>query len=116
MSAERSVIAGAGVGGVLPPHQARSSWYGLDTVSFVASFCLVHGPPKLLAGHPRADAGRPGRPRGKQSILEGLAYARGRPDLLGSYLADLAAMTLSYPNALFPFMAADLHADWVVVG
>ena len=44
----------------------------------------------------------------------GFAYARGRPDLLGSYLADLAAMTLAYPNALFPFVAADLHAPWAV--
>jgi len=50
----------------------------------------------------------------QRSVLAGLRYARGRPDLLGSYLADLAAMTPSYPNALFPFLAADLHAQWAV--
>ena len=49
-----------------------------------------------------------------RSIAAGFAYARGRQDLLGSYLADLAAMTLAYPNALFPFVAADLHAPWAV--
>ncbi|MGH3259738.1 MAG: MFS transporter, partial [Streptosporangiaceae bacterium] len=42
----------------------------------------------------------------------GLRYAAGRRDLLGSYLADLAAMIFAYPNALFPFVAADLHARW----
>jgi MFS family permease len=35
-----------------------------------------------------------------------------RQDLLGSYLVDLAAMIFAYPSALFPFMAADLHAPW----
>lgn len=44
--------------------------------------------------------------------LAGLAYARHRPDLLGSYLADLAAMLLAYPGSLFPFLAAALHASW----
>jgi MFS family permease len=51
---------------------------------------------------------------GLRSIAAGFAYARRRQDLLGSYLADLAAMTLAYPNALFPFVAADLHAPWAV--
>jgi hypothetical protein len=35
-----------------------------------------------------------------------------RQDLLGSYLADLAAMIFAYPNALFAFLAAELHAPW----
>jgi len=54
------------------------------------------------------DRGRPGL----RAILAGLRYAWGRRDLLGSYLADLAAMTLAYPNALIPFIAAGLHASW----
>jgi MFS family permease len=47
-------------------------------------------------------------------VVSGLHYARHRPDLIGSYLADLAAMTFAYPNALFPFMASALHASWAV--
>jgi hypothetical protein len=35
-----------------------------------------------------------------------------RRDLLGSYLADLAAMVFAYPNAMLPFLAAQLHAAW----
>jgi MFS family permease len=44
----------------------------------------------------------------------GLRYALGRQDLLGSYLADLAAMLLAYPSSLFPFLAVQLHAGWAV--
>lgn len=47
--------------------------------------------------------------------LTGSALAVGlRPELIGSYLADLAAMTLAYPASLYPFMAAALHAPWSV--
>jgi MFS family permease len=49
-----------------------------------------------------------------RGVLAGLDYARRRPELLGSYLADLAAMILAYPIALFPFLAVTLHAPWSV--
>ena len=110
MSMNVNVIAGAALGGVLAAGPGPQFVYGLDTVSFVASFCflwLVRPLPGATGEHTPAGPGL-------RSILDGLAYARGRPDLLGSYLADLAAMILAYPNALFPFIAADLHADWAV--
>jgi hypothetical protein len=44
-------------------------------------------------------------------IMTGLRYAAKRQELLGSYLADLAAMIFAYPNVMFPFMAAELHAE-----
>ena len=83
--------------------------YGLDTVSFVISFgflWLVRPLPAPAAEHLPVTRLR--------SLLAGFSYARGRQDLLGSYLADLAAMTLAYPAALFPFVAANLHAPWAV--
>ena len=55
-------------------------------------------------------ASAPGAPLG--DIAAGLRYAVSRQHLLGSYLVDLAAMIFAYPNALFPFMAAQLHARW----
>ena len=110
MSQNVSLIAGAAAGGALAAGPGPQFVYGLDTVSFVASFCflcLVRPLPAAAGEHLPAGPGL-------RSILDGLAYARRRPDLLGSYLADLAAMTLSYPAALFPFVAAELHADWAV--
>ena len=110
MSQNVSLIAGATLGGVLAAGPGPQWVYGLDTVSFVASFCFLW----LVRPLPAVTGEQSPAGPGLRSILDGLAYARGRPDLLGSYLADLAAMILAYPNALFPFMAAELHADWAV--
>ena len=63
---------------------------------------------------PPAAPGEPEPARGLRGVAAGLNYARQRPELLGSYLVDLAAMTLAYPTALFPFLAAQLHAPWAV--
>jgi MFS family permease len=105
-----NVIAGAALGGVLAAGPGAQFVYALDTVSFVASFCFLW----LVRPLPAASGEHTPAGPGLRSIVDGLAYARGRPDLIGSYLADLAAMILAYPNALFPFMAAELHADWAV--
>ena len=108
MSENVSVIAGAALGGVLAAGPGPQFVYGLDTASFVASFGLL-----MLLGRVPAPAAAD-HLRGQRALRAGLRYAAGRRDLLGSYLADLAAMTLSYPNALFPFMATELHAAWSV--
>jgi MFS family permease len=38
-------------------------------------------------------------------VVEGLRYARSRPDLIGTYLIDMAAMFFGMPMALFPALA-----------
>jgi MFS family permease len=45
-------------------------------------------------------------PAGFSSILEGLAYARSRPELIGTYVVDIVAMTFAMPMAVFPALAA----------
>jgi MFS family permease len=110
MSQNVSVIAGAALGGVLAAGPGPQFVYGLDTVSFVTSFCFLC----MVRPLPAATGEQTPAGPGLRSILDGLVYARRRPDLLGSYLADLAAMIFAYPNALFPFVAADLHAGWAV--
>ncbi|MEZ5093991.1 MFS transporter [Nocardioides sp.] len=44
-------------------------------------------------------------PPSLQGIREGLSYALGRRDLLGTYLVDIAAMLLAFPVVLFPALA-----------
>jgi MFS family permease len=108
ISGDAGAIIGATVGGAIAAGPGAGWVYGFDTASFAVSFLLLC----RLRPLPPPDAGEHAAGPGLRAILDGLRYARGRPDLLGSYLADLAAMTLSYPNALIPFVAASLHASW----
>lgn len=105
-----SIIVGGALGGVLAAGPGPLFVYALDTASFAASFGLL----LLLHPLPAPPAGERGPVPALRGLLDGLRYARGRPDLLGSYLADLAAMLMAYPNALFPFVAVELHASWAV--
>jgi hypothetical protein len=105
-----SVIIGSSLGGVLAAGAGPAVVYGLDAATFVVSSGLL----LLLRPVPAPEPGEHSPGAGLGGVLAGLRYARSRPELMGSYLADLAAMTMSYPAALFPFLAAGLHASWAV--
>jgi MFS family permease len=112
LSANSSLIVGTTLGGLLAAWPGPRAVYVLDAVSFAVSLGFLFRLGPLPAPAP-AGGDAPGRAR-PPGLLSGLRYARGRPELIGSYLADLAAMTFAYPNALFPFLAAELHAPWSV--
>jgi MFS family permease len=127
LSSNASFIAGSALGGVLAAMPGPQAVYLLDVVSFAVSLGFLGrlGPlpaPAAPAGDtPAGDtpAGdTPGAPSpgesGLKGLLVGVRYACRRPELLGSYLVDLSAMTFAYPNALFPFLAVELHAPWAV--
>jgi MFS family permease len=111
LSSNASFIAGSALGGVLAAGPGPQAVYILDAVSFALSLGFLRwlGP---LPAPPTGDGDVPSR--GLSGLLSGVRYARGRPELVGSYLVDLAAMIFAFPNALFPFMAAGLHAPWAV--
>jgi hypothetical protein len=56
------------------------------------------------------DADRPSL----RGMTAGLRYARGRPDLLGTYLIDIGAMLFGAPYAVFPQIAAGLGGPAVL--
>jgi MFS family permease len=112
LSANASVIVGTTIGGLLATWPGPGAVYVLDVASFAVSLGFLRWLGPLPT--PAAADGEDGPAGGLGGLLAGLRYARGRPELIGSYLADLAAMTFAYPNALFPFMAAELHAPWAV--
>jgi MFS family permease len=105
MSQNASFLLGSALGGVLAVTPGPWLVYGVDGVCFAVSFGLLTGlrPLPMPAGDDHVSW---------RGITTGLRYAVRRQDLLGSYLADLAAMIFAYPNALFPFLAAQLHAPW----
>jgi MFS family permease len=105
-----SLIVGGALGGVLAAGPGPLVVYAADAATFAVSFALLFRLRPLPP--PARDELAP--VTGLRSVLDGLRYARGRPELMGSYLADLAAMTMAYPNPLFPFLAAQLHASWAV--
>ena len=108
LSQNAMFLLGSSVGGILAVAPGPWLVYGLDAAGLLISFGFLSrlGPLPRAAG----EAGVPGSPL--RQITAGLRYAVRRRDLLGSYLADLAAMIFAYPNALFPFVAASLHAPW----
>ncbi len=106
MSQNASFLLGSALGGVLAVTPGPWLVYGIEGAGFAVSFWLLTRLDSLPGG------AEPGDRATIRGIASGLRYAVRRQDLLGSYLADLAAMIFAYPNALFPFVAADLHAPW----
>jgi MFS family permease len=111
LSSDASFMVGTTLGGLLAAWPGPLAVYVLDAATFVVSLAFLRWLGPLPA--PAADGAGP-RPGGLRSAASGIRYAGRRQELIGSYLADLAAMTFAYPNALFPFLAADLHAPWAV--
>ena len=92
-------IAGPAVGGLCIARFGLGATYLIDVATFVVSLAAL----AAMAAMPPADtASKPGL----ASIIEGLDYARRRPELLGTYIVDIVAMTFAMPTALFPAMAA----------
>lgn len=91
-------VAGPAVAGILIAAIGLPFTYGIDVATFVVSLVALY----LMRAVPAApDAERPSLRR----VLEGLRYARSRPDLMGTYLVDMVAMFFGMPMALFPALA-----------
>jgi MFS family permease len=118
LSTNASVLVGSSLGGVLAASPGPWLVYALDAAGFAVSFAMLSRLPKLppvRAAREEAEPREPGELAdgpALREILVGLRYAVSRRDLLGSYLADLSAMIFAYPNAMLPFLAAQLHAPW----
>ena len=99
---QAGAIAGPLVGGVLIP-----------VVGLLVALPGRHGHAVRHAGRrrPAAAAARSSggdhRHPGLRSVVEGLAYLRGHPVLLMSFVVDLIAMVFGMPRALFPEIAHD---------
>jgi MFS family permease len=103
-------IAGTTLGGVLAS-TSISLAYAVDVASFALSLLVF----LRLTPLPRTlSTVVPGVRATLASVGEGVRYALGRKDLLGTYLIDTIAMAMAMPMALFPFFAAELHAPHAV--
>jgi MFS family permease len=93
-----SMIAGPAAGGVLVAAFGPAVAYAVDLVTFLASLVALA---LVRAVPPPPGADRPSL----RTVVEGLRYAWGRKELLGTYLIDINAMFFGMPMALFPAVA-----------
>jgi MFS family permease len=93
-----SMIGGPALGGLLVATLGPALTYSIDFTTFAASLTALW---MMRAVPPPAGADAPSL----RSVVEGLRYARSRPELLGTYLVDINAMFFGMPMALFPAVA-----------
>jgi MFS family permease len=93
------MIGGPAVGGILIATIGLGATYAVDVGTFAFSLLMLS---RMRAVPPPPDAERPSL----RGVLDGVRFARSRPELMGTYLVDINAMFFGMPNALFPALAA----------
>jgi MFS family permease len=103
-------VAGPALSGTLIASVGLTAAYGVDAVTFVASFASL----ALIAKvPPAAEAKRPGW----SAIKEGFDYVRRTPVVFSAFIIDLDAMVFGMPTSLFPILALDVfHVGAVGLG
>jgi len=104
---QTGVIIGPALGGVIISTYSVAAGYGADIATFVVSLVLIAMMKKIP---PSKEAQKPSL----AGLIDGIKYAFGRKDLLGTYVVDLAAMFFAMPTALIPFWADQLKAPWAL--
>lgn len=95
------MILGPAIGGVLISSVGITATYSIDLVTYVLSIVCLYQLKDLpdLKEKKKATI---------SSIVDGFSYAVKRPELLGTYVVDMASMTFAFPNPLFPAIAASM--------
>ncbi|WP_433238902.1 MFS transporter [Streptosporangium sp. CA-135522] len=94
-------IVAPGLSGLIVVWFGFAAAYGVNVVTFLVSLALLW----LVKAPPRAEDAPPASMR---ALVEGVRYAMSRPDLMGTYLVDVAAMVFAFSTALYPFLADEL--------
>ena len=95
------LLLGPTIGGLLLASVGVAWCFAVDVVGLAIATALY----AAMRSYPHRDETTP---QSLAGIAEGLRYAVGRKDLLGTYLVDIAAMLLAIPVVLFPAFAQDI--------
>ena len=101
------VIVGPTIGGIIFSTFSITVGFGLDIATYLVSLAFLA---RVRAIPPIKEVEKPSL----AALFDGVKYAFRRKDLLGTYIIDLAAMTLAMPMALYPFWADELQAPWAL--
>jgi MFS family permease len=102
-------IVGTSLAGLVGAYLGVAVAYGFDLATYAVSFLLL----RRLSRRGRVRDKDEGGPS-LRAIGEGVSYAWGRKDLLGTYAIDTLAMVLAFPWAVFPFVAEKYDAPWAL--
>ncbi len=100
-------IIGPVVGGLLAVSAGPWAVYGLDVATFLVSLVLLS---RITVSTVLPVSGKPDF----GTLVLGVRYAASRPDLIGTYLVDLAAMIFAFPVAMMPFVADRFHVHYAL--
>jgi MFS family permease len=101
------LIVGPTMGGIIFSTFSISAGFALDIATYVVALIFLA---RVRSMPSSKEAKKPSL----AALLDGVKYAFSRQDLLGTYIIDLAAMTLAMPMALYPFWADQLNAPWAL--
>jgi len=102
-------VAGPALGGVILARAGASWAYGVDVTGLLiatALFVALRPAPPLGETSPPSISG----------IVEGLHYAAGRRDLLGTYLVDIICMFMAMSETIFPALAQNVFRQPELLG
>ncbi|CAL9602326.1 Enterobactin exporter EntS [Streptomyces sp. enrichment culture] len=100
-------VIGPLLAGVLIPVVGLPELYLVDALALCVTVWAVH---RLPALPPLSGEGT--RRAGLREVLAGFRYIAGHTVLLLSFLADIVAMVLGMPRALFPQLASETYASY----
>jgi MFS family permease len=103
-----AAIAAPALAGIAIAALGLPATYAIEVTTFAISLAAL----AAIRAMPPADHAEPA---GLATIVEGLRYAAGRPELIGTYVVDIVAMTFAMPMAVFPALAEQLGGT-VTVG
>jgi MFS family permease len=94
-------VVGPAIGGIVIAAWGTQAAYIVDCVSFFAAMSSL----ALMKAVPHTKRDKAQSPLSIAALTEGLRYAVKRPELMGTYIVDIVAMTFAFPTALFPALA-----------
>ena len=100
-------IIGPALGGLVAVGAGPGFVYGANLVTFAISLYLLSGLAHQLAPTSLDDNDR-------AALRAGVSFLKSRPDIVGTYIIDLLAMTFAFPVAMLPFVAARFHSTYAL--
>ncbi|MEP9363327.1 MFS transporter [Nocardioides sp. CN2-186] len=103
------VLAGPALGGLLVAYVGIGWCFVIDICGLLVASSLY----VVMRSYPHREETTP---PSLKAIKEGMTYALGRRDLLGTYIVDIVAMLFAMPVVLFPALAEEVFDQPQLLG